>query len=162
MQSKCKLAADLYSADVVEFFGLLEKHEVQYLVVGGEAVIFHGYPRLTGDIDFFYTATEENVQKLFDALAVFWSGLIPEVRSPHELLEPGLILQFGRPPHRIDLMNAIDGVDFQEAWNGREEVELTGAELAIIVPFLGKTELLKNKAASGRAKDLDDIDHLQG
>ena len=90
----------------------------RYLIVGGEAVIFHGYPRVTGDVDFFYENTPANTRRLFNALLDFWEGRIPGIAAPEELRKLGIILQFGRPPHRIDLMNRIDGVSFSEAWAG--------------------------------------------
>src|ERR1700737_5270463 len=100
------------SADTVEFIRLLWQFKVRYVVVGCEAVICHGYPRLTGDIDFFFERTRANADRLFKALAAFWSNDIPEVTTPNELLEAGTIIQFGRPPNRIDLHNQRDGVPF--------------------------------------------------
>ena len=104
-----------FSEDILEFLRLLARNRVRYLIVGGEAVIYHGYPRVTGDVDFFYENTALNIHRLFNALSVFWNGRIPGIKSPEELREDGLILQFGRAPHRIDLMNRIDGVKFKEA-----------------------------------------------
>ncbi|MGF1655509.1 MAG: hypothetical protein ACFCU3_00875, partial [Verrucomicrobiales bacterium] len=95
---------------------------MRYVIVGGEAVIFHGYPRLTGDIDFFFDSETSNCSKLFAALLDFWSGKIPGIAAAKEFEEQGLNLQFGRPPHRIDLLNRIDGVSFSDAWQGRVEV----------------------------------------
>src|SRR4051812_39861900 len=97
-----------FSGDITAFLRLLAKKRVRYLIVGGEAVIYHGYPRLTGDIDFFYDNSSLNCRRLFQALLEFWDGRIPGVTSSAELRAPKLILQFGRPPHRIDLMNRID------------------------------------------------------
>lgn len=102
----------------------LQRHRVRYVIVGGEAVIFHGYPRLTGDIDFFYENSAVNTRRLFAALNDFWSGRVPGVRSPEELREEKLVVQFGRPPNRIDLLNRIDGVTFTEAWRHRIAVRV--------------------------------------
>src|ERR1700730_18681692 len=113
-----------YSPDVLEFIRLLGRFKVRYLIVGGEAVIFHGYPRLTGDIDFFYERKPGNVARLFEALEVFWDNDVPGVRTANELLDPGVIIQFGRPPNRIDLHSQIDGVSFGSAWNSRIPVGL--------------------------------------
>src|SRR5258708_7354328 len=99
-----------FSADILEFVHLLQVHKVKYIVVGGEAVIYHGYPRFTGDIDFFFSDAPENVQAIFAALREFWGGTVPGIQSAEELAEPGVIVQFGRPPNRIDLLNRIDGV----------------------------------------------------
>jgi hypothetical protein len=91
------------------------------VVVGGEAVIFHGYARFTGDAHFFYANGQQNVQALFRLLEAFWGGAVPGIATSGELMEPGLVVQFGRPPNRIDLLNRIDGVGFEEAWDTRLE-----------------------------------------
>jgi hypothetical protein len=111
-----RITATHFSPDTAEFIRLLHRHSVRYLVVSGEAVIFCGHARLTGDVDFFFDGSGENAKALFGALMEFWAGEIPGIRSVQELLEPGLVVQFGTPPNRIDLLNAIDGVSFGEAW----------------------------------------------
>jgi len=135
---------------------------VRYLIVGGEAVIFHGYPRVTGDVDFFYERTPPNARRLFDALFEFWAGRIPGVASPEELREPGIILQFGRPPHRLDLMNRIDGVSFLVAWRTRISVRLETASGWVPARYINLGPLLKNKRATARPKDLEDARFLAG
>lgn len=145
-----------FSGDVVTFLHLLATKQVRYLIVGGEAVIYHGYPRLTGDIDFFYENTLSNSRRLFDALIEFWEGRIPGVNSSEELREEKIILQFGRPPHRIDLMNRIDGVTFRRAWASRVRVKLKTEAGVVPVYYIGLRPLLANKRATGRPKDLDD------
>lgn len=149
-----------FSEDILFFLRLLSRHRVRFLVVGGEAVIFHGYPRVTGDIDFFYENTPANARRLHAALLEFWAGRIPGVRSAEELREPGVILQFGRPPHRIDLMNQIDGVSFRAAWPSRVRVRLATRSGPVAVPYMDLSCLLKNKRAAGRAKDLEDLRYL--
>lgn len=146
-----------FSQDILAFLRLLARHRVRYLVVGGEAVIFHGYPRVTGDVDFFYENTPANAARLFDALFEFWSGRIPGVASAEELRESGVIIQFGRPPHRIDLMNQIDGVAFAEAWPSRILVRLETAPGGVPMRYIDLEPLLKNKQAAGRPKDLEDV-----
>jgi hypothetical protein len=148
------------SADIIEFIQLLWRFKVRCLMVGGEAVIFHGYPRLTGDVDFFYDRTRDNAARLFKALAAFWDNDIPEVKTASELLEPGIIVQFGRPPNRIDLHNQIDGVSFGLAWRSRIPVELKTRSGSVRLFYIGIGPLRRNKRASGRAKDLDDLEHL--
>lgn len=155
------LEAAGFSNDIVTFLRLLAKRRVHYLIVGGEAVIYHGYPRVTGDIDFFYERTPENAARLFAVLFEFWDGRIPGITAMEELLDEGVIFQFGRPPHRIDLMNRIDGVRFARAWKSRIRVRLrTGAGL---VPafYIGAGPLLANKRATARPKDLDDATFLR-
>ncbi len=126
MPSKRQLASKCFSADTLEFISLLYRHGVVYLIVGGEAVIFPGHLRLTGDVDFFYERTPGNSKKLFECLQEFWDGMIPEVEQEDDFMDEGVIFQFGRPPNRIDLLNKIDGVEFDEAWATREVVEIRG------------------------------------
>jgi hypothetical protein len=145
-----------FSADILTFLRLLAKTRVRYLIVGGEAVIYHGYPRLTGEIDFFYDNILLNCRRLFDALLEFWDDRIPGLNSSEELRAEKLILQFGRPPHRIDLMNRIDGVTFPRAWASRVRVQLKTRPGLVPVHYIGLRPLLANKKATGRPKDLDD------
>ena len=155
------IASDHFSPDVAEFIRLLGKWQVRYLVVGGEAVIFHGYPRLTGDIDFYFESNSGNVEKLYEALREFWDGSIPGLERMDELLEPGIILQFGRPPNRIDLMNSIDGIAFGPAWDDRVVTRMQMGTEMVVIPYLSLPALLKNKLASGRPRDLDDHENLR-
>jgi hypothetical protein len=87
-------------------------------------VIFHGYARLTGDADLFYDRDPANADRLFRALTEFWDGPIPGVATAAELAAPGVIIQFGVPPNRIDLINEVDGVSFGAAWRSRVEAIL--------------------------------------
>ena len=160
MQKPTEIDAKYYFSDILEFIACLFREEVRYVIVGGEAVIFHGYPRLTGDVDFYYDPAPENCQKLFSALECFWSGNIPGINHAKELQIPGIIIQFGRPPNRIDLLNSIDGVSFDEAWQGKIPVHIIGEGLTLATWYLGKAQLLINKKASGRPKDIDDYEHL--
>lgn len=150
-----------FSRDILIFLRLLAERRVRYLLVGGEAVIYHGYPRLTGDIDFFYENSALNVRRLFEVLMDFWEGTIPGLASAEELREQGLILQFGRPPHRIDLMNSIDGVAFQDAWPSRIRVRLKTKSGLVPALYMDLRSLLANKEAAGRPKDLDDSVYLR-
>jgi hypothetical protein len=134
---------------------------VRYLVVGGEAVIYYGHVRLTGDIDFFYDSCRENTAALFQALTAFWSGTIPGIERVDELQEEGVIIQFGRPPNRIDLLSRIDGVEFKEAWNGRVTETIRTSEGELPLFYLGLADLICNKEACARAKDLDDLRFLR-
>ena len=152
--------ASHFSKDTQEFLLLLARHRVNYVIVGGEAVIYHGHARLTGDVDFYYEGSRENTLKLYEALNSFWSGDIPGVSSWEELTESGIILQFGVPPNRIDLLNFIDGVAFEEAWENRVEVTIEISGKTVPVYFLGLNELIKNKEAMKRPKDLEDLKYL--
>lgn len=137
-----------------EFIGLLHSRKVDFLIVGGHAVAFHGYPRLTGDIDFWIRPTADNAARLLRALDDFGFGSLD--LTTDDFTEPGRVVQLGVPPTRIDLMTSISGVSFDEAWAGRVTGDLAGLR----VHFLGKDALLRNKRASGRAKDLADLDEL--
>jgi hypothetical protein len=150
-----------FSRDTLEFIRLLSQHRVRYVVVGGEAVIYHGYARLTGDVDFFYEATRMNAARLLAALLDFWKGKIPGVKSVKDLLTKNLIIQFGVPPNRIDLVNAITNVTFAEAWASRMEERLKVGRQTCAVYFIGLEALIKNKRAVRRPKDLEDLRYLQ-
>jgi hypothetical protein len=150
-----------FSPDIREFIRLLDRHEVRYLIVGGEAVIFYGHARLTGDVDFYYDRQEGNVRRLYAALHEFWEGSIPGVSGPAELTEGGLIVQFGVPPNRIDLLNRIDGVAFEEAWESRAVALLKIRGRTVPVNYVGLDELIRNKEAAARPKDLDDVPFLK-
>jgi len=157
-----KIVFSHFSPDTVEFLRLLYLHEVRYLLIGGEAVIFYGHARLTGDVDFFYENTKGNVKLLYEALLDFWGGEVPGIQNADELREEGLILQFGRPPNRIDLINQISGVKFEEAWQGRTgTVVASPTDEEIPVFYIGRTQLIKNKKAAARPKDQDDILYLE-
>jgi len=149
-----------FSPDVQEFLRLLHVHDVRYLIVGGEAVIFYGHARLTGDVDFFYDIDFDNVRRLFAALDEFWEGSVPGLGHPEELADSGFIVQFGVPPNRIDLMNRIDGVRFDEAWQTRTVVPLEVGEHVVPVNYVGLDALIRNKRAAARPKDMDDLPYL--
>lgn len=150
-----------FSLDIREFIVLLHQHGVRYVVVGDEAVIHYGHARLTGDIDFFYDRSPENARALYDVLLAFWSNNVPGLSAANELLEDGVIVQFGRPPNRIDLLNRIDGVSFTEAWESRVTVPLQVPDGSVSLHFLGLEHLIRNKEAAGRPKDLDDLAYLK-
>jgi predicted nucleotidyltransferase len=155
------MKASHFSKDIQEFLKLLDTHEVKYVIVGGEAVIYYGCARLTGDVDFFFGTSKENAQCLYDTLHEFWGGDIPGVDSFEELMEPGTILQFGVPPNRIDLVNRIDCVTFEESWIGKTTLSMNISGKSIPVYFIGLDQLIANKEAIGRPKDLEDLKYLK-
>jgi hypothetical protein len=152
--------AELFSKDAQEFLRLLARHEVRYLLIGGTAVIYHGYARLTGDVDFLYDCSRENAARLWAALGEFWGGSVPSVASPSELEAPNIVVQFGRPPNRIDLIASLRSVPFAAAWEQRvrETITVDGASVPVWVMSL--PDLRRSKREAGRPKDLDDLDHL--
>ncbi|MBN1271475.1 MAG: nucleotidyltransferase [Candidatus Aminicenantes bacterium] len=149
-----------FSPDIQEFIRLLAIHNVKYLIVGGEAVIYYGYARLTGDIDFFYERTQKNTKALFTALKDFWNGDIPDLENYQELMNKGAIIQFGRPPNRVDLINDISGISFEQAWPNRkiEEIEIGSKKHSVY--YIGLKDLIKNKQNAKRYKDLEDLKYL--
>jgi len=155
------MQGDYFSSDTQEFLVLLNKYEVKYLIVGGEAVIYYGYARLTGDVDFFYDISEENVQKLYQVLDEFWGGNIPGIENVSELSKPGLIFLFGIPPHRIDLINTIQNVSFPQAWLSKTIDYITINKQNISIYFIGLDDLIKNKESLDRPKDLEDLKYLK-
>ena len=148
------LLANLQS-DLSEFVELLNSHGVEFVVVGGHAVAFHGHPRLTGDIDFFIRATGANAKLLLTALDAFGFGDIGLTAA--DLTTAGRVVQLGRPPNRIDLLTSISGVSFEEAWSSR----VAGPLGAHTVSFIGWDELIRNKTASDRDKDRLDVKRLK-
>ena len=140
--------------DLREFIVLLNSHNVEYILVGGHAVAFHGYPRFTGDIDFLIRTTPHNVQRVLDVLTAFGFGGLGI--SEHDLLEPGHVVQLGQSPNRIDILTSISGVDFDSAWQACVQTTIDDQP----VPLIGWSELVLNKRAAGRQKDLADIEKL--
>ena len=155
------MKASHFSRDIQEFLELISKYKVKYVIVGGEAVIYHGHVRLTGDVDFFYETSSENVLNLFRALDEFWKGAIPGVDTPEELMEPGIILQFGVPPNRIDLVSRIEDVSFDEAWQNKATTYMDFQDQTIPIHFIGLDELIRNKEALRRHRDLEDLKYLR-
>lgn len=140
--------------DLREFSGLANSHGVRFLIVGGYAVGYHALPRLTGDIDFFVERSQENAHKLEAVLSAFGFGSLGLTAA--DFLEPGIIVQLGFPPNRIDILNEISGVTFEEAWPERVEDDFDGVRLN----FISKRHLIANKTASGRGKDVMDLEAL--
>jgi hypothetical protein len=142
------------SKDLREFIALLNSTGVNYLIVGGHAVAFHGYPRFTGDIDFFVERSLENAERIERVLGQF--GFAGLGLTAQDFVQPEIVVQLGRPPNRIDLLTSIDGVRFEDAWPRRTAGDLDG----LSVFFIGKLDLLANKRASGRPQDAADLSHL--
>ncbi len=141
--------------DFREFLELLNEKEVKYLIVGGYAVSVHGFPRYTGDIDVFIQSSPDNAQKLLNALDDFGFGSLE--LTVQDFAKEDSIVQIGYPPYRIDILTTIEGVEFNECFKNKLEIEFD--ELKI--PFIGYNDLIKNKKASGRTKDKIDIENLK-
>lgn len=155
-----KMKSSHFSPDTLEFMYLLHEFGVRYLIVGGEAVIYYGHARLTGDVDFFYEREEANAGNMYKAIHAFWDGAIPGDITVNDLMQAGVIIQFGQPPNRIDIINTITGVTFGEAWAGRRTEKLSMKRKHFSVYILGLEHLRKNKKVTGRYKDLEDLRYL--
>ena len=142
--------------DFVEFLELLKDQKVKYLIVGAYALALYAEPRNTGDIDFFVDRSEENAQKILTVLKLFgFEGLGISIE---DLTNENMVVQLGVPPVRIDILSSISGVDFDEAYSSKIKHKF-GNTIAF---FLSKEHLIKNKIASGRKKDLADLEALTG
>ena len=140
--------------DFKDFLRLLNSHNVKYLLVGGYAVGYHGYPRSTGDMDIWIAVNEENAAKAAAVLRDF--GMSGCDVSVDLFLESGKIVRMGFPPVRIEVLTGVDGVDFDEC-NARRETAFSDD---IEIPMISISDLKINKKASGRHKDLEDLEHL--
>jgi hypothetical protein len=139
--------------DFREFLRCLNARSVRYLVVGGHAVSFHGYPRFTHDVDVVVLPDKDNVRALLAALEDF--GFTGVNLGVADFLKPTTVV-LGRPPEQIDIMTFIKGVDLDNAWLRREAGRLDDVDVA----FISKPDLLANKRAVGRPEDLADIARL--
>lgn len=141
--------------DFEDFLQLLEAHRVDYMIVGGYAVAYHGYPRFTKDIDIFFSDAVSNLRRLQTALVDFG---FQQASVPLAILgKPGVVLAVGVEPVRIDLLNRIDGVAFDDACANT----VRGRYGDVEVTFIGKDDLVRNKRATGRQRDLGDVEELQ-
>jgi hypothetical protein len=145
----------MVTKDFEGLFACLNARGVRAVVVGGYAVAFHAKPRFTKDVDLFVDPTPENVRQLLLALTDFGFGDVG--LTGDDFSKPGSIVQLGVAPNRVDLVTAIDGVTFAEAWSGR----VSGHYGRQPVLYLGRAELIRNKRASGRAQDLADLESLE-
>ena len=141
--------------DFKEFLKLLEENEVEYLLVGGYAVGLHGYPRPTGDIDFWISRNSENAQKMFSVFVEFGFNS-PDLSASLFTLEKSIV-RMGVAPFKIEVITYIDGVEFEDCYSNRFETELDGLRVKVI----NYEDLLANKKASGRPKDINDLIELR-
>ncbi|MHB8206573.1 nucleotidyltransferase [Mucilaginibacter sp.] len=140
--------------DFEDFVFLLNKYDVNYMIIGGYALAFHGRPRHTGDLDIWIDISEENAQKMFSAINEF--GLESLGLTTEDFLEKGIITQIGYPPLRIDILNEIDGVEFNEAYQNKLIIDIDGLPIS----YISLDDLIKNKQVSGRQRDLSDVSEL--
>ena len=140
--------------DFVDLLRAFAEREVRYLVVGAYALAHHGRPRATGDLDVWVDPTPSNASRLMSALVAFGAPL-GEVTEA-DFASPGVVFQMGVPPGRIDILTELTGLTFEDAWPGRE----AGRFGELTVDFLGRDAFIRNKRATGRTRDLGDIEGL--
>ena len=140
-----------------EFIALLRElfaAEARFLVVGAYALARHARPRATGDLDLWVKPTPENAGRVHRALQAFGAPLAD--LSEADLCTPNLVYQIGVPPRRIDILTSLTGLEFDEAWASRVPGHIGEVEC----PFIGREQLIRNKLALGRARDLADLEAL--
>ncbi len=143
------------SADFKDILKLLIAHNVEFLLIGGYAVGYHGYPRPTGDLDIWIRLSDENARRTAQALQDFGYATVDQT-LPY-LKDAGKILRMGVPPFRLELSTTIDGVDFAACYENRQTLSVDD----VPVPVISLNDLLINKRAAGRPKDLADVDELE-
>lgn len=151
-----KTHLNLFNNDFKDFIESLNKFDVDYILIGGYAVVLHGYHRTTGDMDVWVNATETNHRKLLQAFSFF--GLPTDAIRLDRFLNNDRydVFSFGRPPMAIDIVTAIQGVEFDDAYPSVKIVKIQD----IKVKLLNILDLVKTKKAAGRYKDLDDLENL--
>ena len=140
--------------DFSEMLELLNRHKVEFLIVGSYALAFYGAPRNTGDIDIYVRPAQENAQRILGALKDFGFGSIGLAEK--DFVQIGQVIQLGIPPVRIDLLTSITGVTWEEANGGK----VPGKYGDIPVHYLGREQYVANKRSTGRKKDLADLEAL--
>lgn len=145
----------MLNQDYKEMLSILLENKVDFVLVGAYAMAAHGYPRATADLDIFIRPDVENAKKVYKALADFGAPIESVTIADFE--KPGTIFQIGVIPRRIDVINEIDGVSYEEADNDKVIVDIEGLK----VPIISKSKLIINKKASGREKDRLDAIRLE-
>lgn len=143
--------------DFLDLLRLLLGAGARFLVVGAHAMAVHGVPRATGDLDIWVDPEPANAERAWRALLEFGAPVREMGVAREDLETPGVVVQIGQPPRRIDVLTGISGVGFAEAWPNRAEHAIGG----LAVPFLGRDDLVRNKRATRRPKDLADLDVLE-
>lgn len=141
--------------DFKDFLKLLNKHKVEYLLVGGYAVAFYGYIRATEDMDIWIGANVDNAKKIIAALKEF--GIDASKLSDASFLKDRQVIRMGLPPFRIEVLTGISGVNFEDCYKNRLEETIDG----VVIHLIHLKDLKKNKQAAGRLNDLNDLAHLK-
>ncbi len=145
----------MLNKDYKEMLLSLLENEVKFLIVGAYAMAAYGYPRATGDVDIWVEKSKENSERLYKALLVFGAPL-KEI-TPQTFTDTNTVFQIGVAPRRIDILTDIDGIDFNQAYTSKEDLEYDG----IVLPFISKNNLILNKRSTGRGRDMLDANVLE-
>ncbi|MBC7557288.1 MAG: hypothetical protein H7195_10045 [Chryseobacterium sp.] len=145
---------NLFNIDFIDFLALLKKYDVNYLLVGGYAVILHGYTRSTGDLDLWISKNSENYYRLIKVYGEFGAPIFSKEDFESDKLD---VWGIGVEPRKIEILTHVDGLIFEESYNHCNWLELNDFK----VPYIDFEDLIKNKIASGRYKDLADIEQLK-
>ena len=143
--------------DFRDVLACLREAGAEFVIVGAHALAAHHLPRATGDLDVLVRPSTTNASRVFRALAEFGAPLDAHGVTAADFAAEGNVYQLSLPPRRIDILTSISGVSFDEAWRGRVDVTIDGEA----VPVLGRDELIRNKRAAGRPKDLADVAALE-
>ena len=140
--------------DFKELLALLNEHKVEYIIVGGYALAFHGAPRYTADLDILVKAGKQNAEHILSALHDF--GFAHLDLKPADFQAPEMVIQLGVAPVRVDIITSLTGVDWDQAYSGR----VPGKYGDVAVDYLGRQQFIANKRATGRKRDLADLEAL--
>ena len=142
------------NADFHDLLRAFVDHDVRFMVVGAHALAAHGVPRATQDLDVWIEASAENASRAWRALVSFGAEL--GIRES-DFVQPEIVAQVGVPPNRIDILTSVTGLEFDKAWASQTQGTIEG----VSVPVLGRSALIQNKRATGRHKDLGDVEALE-
>jgi hypothetical protein len=140
--------------DFRDLLELFNKHRVELLLVGGYALAFHGVPRYTGDLDIFVHASSANAMRIMAALDEFGFGSMG--LTPEDFKQENTVIQLGVPPVRVDIITSLTGI----SWNDAHANRVLGKYGEVSVCYIGRKELIANKKAMSRLKDLADLEAL--
>ncbi len=148
---------NIFNNDFLEFIGCLNRHNVRYILVGGYSVILHGYPRTTGDLDIWVEPNEANYNRLKGAFDEFKLPVFDMTLGNFLDIKNFDVFRFGRNPMAIDIITNLKGLEFNDSLAGMETKTFESVE----IKFIGYQDLIRAKKASGRPKDINDIENLE-
>jgi hypothetical protein len=143
------------NSDFSDLLRILDDNNVKYMVIGGYAFMQYAEPRYTKDLDLWISTDETNASAVYRSLQEFGAPL--EGMTEDDFAEEGFFYQMGVPPVRVDVLMGIPGIEFEDAWSNRVQIDFDG----LAVTFISKQDLIQAKRASGRAQDLRDADQLE-